>query len=48
MTDHEALRAWAYLSAVAEPPCRELAALVAAAGAVEAAQRVRRGAVSPA
>ncbi|BBZ48687.1 DNA-protecting protein DprA [Mycobacterium heidelbergense] len=38
-------RAWAYLSRVAEPPCAELAALVNRAGAVEAADRVRRGLV---
>jgi DNA processing protein len=42
MTDEE-LRAWAYLSRVVEPPCPELAALVAHVGAVEAADRVRRG-----
>lgn len=35
--------AWAYLSRVAEPPCPPLAALVAAVGPVEAAERVRRG-----
>ncbi|WP_029114818.1 DNA-processing protein DprA [Mycobacterium sp. URHB0044] len=40
-------RAWAYLSRVAEPPCAELAALVAEKGAVEAADRVRRGDVKP-
>jgi DNA processing protein len=39
------LRDWAYLSRVAEPPCAELAALVCAVGPVEAADRVRRGAV---
>ena len=39
-------RAWAYLSRVAEPPCRDLAALAARVGPVEAAERVRRGAVS--
>jgi DNA processing protein len=44
MSDDER-RAWAYLSRVAEPPCAELAALVTEVGAVEAAQRVRRGAV---
>ena len=38
-------RAWAYLSRVAEPPCPELAALVARVGAVEAAEHIRRGAV---
>lgn len=36
-------RAWAYLSRVAEPPCPELANLVADLGPVEAAERVRRG-----
>jgi DNA processing protein len=44
MSDDER-RAWAYLSRVAEPPCAELAALVAEVGAVEAAERIRRGAV---
>jgi DNA processing protein len=39
-------RAWAYLSRVVEPPCAEVAALVARVGAVEAAERVRRGAVA--
>ncbi|BBX74338.1 DNA-protecting protein DprA [Mycobacterium shinjukuense] len=39
------LRAWAYLSRVAEPPCADLAALVARVGPVEAAERVRRGLV---
>jgi DNA processing protein len=38
-------RAWAYLSRVAEPPCRDLAVLAARVGPVEAAERVRRGAV---
>lgn len=42
MTDEKRL-AWAYLSRVAEPPCRALSALVARVGAVEAADRVRRG-----
>ena len=42
MTDDLA-RAWAYLSRVAEPPCPELAALVANVGPVEAAERVVRG-----
>ncbi|OBG22083.1 DNA-processing protein DprA [Mycobacterium sp. 852002-51057_SCH5723018] len=37
--------AWAYLSRVAEPPCAELSDLVARVGPVEAADRVRRGAV---
>jgi DNA processing protein len=36
-------RAWAYLSRVAEPPCPELADLVAKLGPVEAAEKVRRG-----
>jgi len=39
----ETRRAWAYLSRVAEPPCHDLAELVARAGPVEAAQRVKRG-----
>jgi DNA processing protein len=38
-------RAWAYLSRVVEPPCTELADLVARVGPVEAAERVRRGQV---
>ncbi len=38
-------RAWAYLSRVAEPPCRDLAVLAARVGPVEAAERVRRKAV---
>lgn len=42
MTD-EVTSAWAYLSRVVEPPCPELAALAAKVGAVEAAERVRRG-----
>lgn len=41
------LRAWAYLSGVAEPPCPELAALVRRIGPVAAADRVRRGHVDP-
>lgn len=41
--DDPTLRAWAYLSRVAEPPCAELAALVRHVGPVKAAQRVRRG-----
>ncbi|MCT7659310.1 DNA-processing protein DprA [Mycobacterium deserti] len=44
MNDDEA-RAWAYLSRVAEPPCPHLAALVGCVGPVEAAARVRGGAV---
>ncbi|MGB9303520.1 MAG: DNA processing protein DprA, partial [Mycobacterium sp.] len=43
--DDPALRAWAYLSRVAEPPCAELAALVHEVGPEEAAARVRRGQV---
>ena len=35
--------AWAYLSRVVEPPSKELAALVAAVGPVEAADKVKRG-----
>ncbi|MCV7279630.1 DNA-protecting protein DprA [Mycolicibacterium flavescens] len=42
MTDDVAL-AWAYLSRVVEPPCPALAGLVSRVGAVEAAERVRRG-----
>jgi DNA processing protein len=41
MTTDE-LRAWAYLSRVAEPPCPELAELVAEVGAIEATGRVKR------
>jgi DNA processing protein len=44
MTDRER-RSWAYLSRVAEPPCPELAALVARSGPVEAAERVKTGKV---
>ena len=40
-----ALRAWAYLSRVVEPPCADLVALVDRDGPVEAAERVRRGLV---
>ncbi|OBH63037.1 DNA-processing protein DprA [Mycobacterium sp. E2479] len=43
--DDPTLRAWAYLSRVAEPPCAELAAVVQRAGPVEAAERIRRGMV---
>lgn len=39
------VRAWAYLSRVAEPPCPELFALVRGVGPIEAADRVRRGLV---
>ncbi len=38
-------QAWAYLSRVAEPPCAELATLVAGVGPTEAADRIRRGLV---
>lgn len=41
----DTLRAWAYLSRVAEPPCDELASLIATVGPIEAADRVRRGEV---
>jgi DNA processing protein len=47
MTD-KTQRAWAYLSRVVEPPCAELAALVAGVGPVEAAERVRQGQVDDA
>ncbi len=43
----DVLRARAYLSRVAEPPAPGLAAFVAEVGPVEAAERVRRGAVPP-
>lgn len=43
--DRKEALAWAYLSRVAEPPCAPLAHLVATVGAVEAAERVRRGAL---
>ena len=39
-------RAWAYLSRVTEPPCADLAGLASSVGPVEAAERVRRGAVA--
>ena len=45
MTARGQIEAWAYLSRVAEPPCRALADLVRKAGPVEAAERVRAGAV---
>lgn len=48
MTSGDTARAWAYLSRVAEPPCAELAGLVRSVGPVEAAERIRRGEVSPA
>lgn len=44
MTD-PAMRAFAYLSRVVEPPCPQLAALVARLGPVEAADRVKRRAL---
>lgn len=40
-------QAWAYLSRVAEPPRAAVAALVDRVGPVEAAERIRRGAVDP-
>ncbi|MGV0635998.1 DNA-processing protein DprA [Mycolicibacillus trivialis] len=43
--DSATLRAWAYLSRVAEPPDVQLAALVTEVGPVETAERIRRGAV---
>lgn len=43
MTDIQ--RAWAYLSRVAEAPCAPLAAFVGRVGPLEAAERIRRGAV---
>lgn len=48
MTSTRELRAWAYLSRVAEAPCPGLAELVDRVGAVEAAERVRRGDVDQA
>ncbi|MFT3714908.1 MAG: DNA-processing protein DprA [Gordonia sp. (in: high G+C Gram-positive bacteria)] len=39
--DRNARRAWAYLSAVAEPPCAPVIALTEDVGAVEAADRIR-------
>lgn len=47
MSAQATARAWAYLSRVAEPPCPELAALVRREGPLEAAARIRCGAVSP-
>ncbi|GAA2373187.1 MULTISPECIES: DNA-processing protein DprA [Gordonia] len=41
MTDDKAARAWAYLAAVAEPPCAALIALVAELGPLDAAAAVR-------
>ena len=43
MMDEVSRRAWAYLSRVVEPPCAPLAAMVDECGAVEAADRIRRG-----
>jgi DNA processing protein len=48
MTHDDTSRAWAYLSRVAEPPCAELSAFVRSVGPLEAAERIRRGQVSPA
>ncbi|MET0702361.1 MAG: DNA-processing protein DprA [Mycobacterium sp.] len=45
MATDEKLCAWAYLSRVVEPPCQELAELVADCGPVEAAVKVKAGAV---
>ena len=47
MSDEQRLRAWAYLSRVAEAPCAELAELITQVGPVDAAERVRAGAVGP-
>lgn len=47
MTGPDEMRAWAYLSRVAEAPCPGLAELVHRVGAVEAAERVRRGDADP-
>ena len=46
MSHDDTVRAWAYLSRVAEPPCPEVAGLARSVGPVEAAERIRRGAVS--
>jgi DNA processing protein len=48
VTDDVRTLAWAYLSRVAEPPCGEIAALVAEVGPVEASYRVAAGEVSSA
>ncbi|CAN5488619.1 DNA-processing protein DprA [soil metagenome] len=45
MATDEVLCAWAYLSRVVEPPCPELAELVADLGPVKAAEEVKGGAV---
>jgi DNA processing protein len=42
----ETLLSWAYLSRVVEPPCQALTELVHRVGPVEAADRIRRGAVN--
>ncbi|MGI9124368.1 MAG: DNA-processing protein DprA [Mycobacterium sp.] len=47
MNDREHRLAWAYLSRVAEAPCAALADLLAEVGPREAAERIRRAAVSP-
>lgn len=47
MTNTSPLRAWAYLSRVVEAPCPDLADLISQVGAIEAADRVRVGAVGP-
>ncbi|HPY24672.1 MAG: processing protein [Actinomycetota bacterium] len=46
MSGRQTALAWAYLSRVAEAPCAEVAALVRRVGPEEAAERIRRGAVS--
>ncbi len=43
MSGGDVLRAWAYLSRVAEPPCAPLADFTARVGPVEAADAIRRG-----
>ena len=48
IADDEVLRAWAYLSRVVEPPCRELTELVEEFGPVEAAVKVKAGDVEAA
>ena len=48
MNSDATARAWAYLSRVAEPPRAELGVLVERVGVIEAAERIRRGAVEPA
>jgi DNA processing protein len=46
VSDSRRLRAWAYLSRVAEAPCGDLAQLVAEVGPEEAADRIRSRSVS--